>query len=99
MKRLILVTILLLLGSQLAFSANNAGNFFPLPVPFDSSSSRDAYGYGWKDSDGSGGPVYSWVDITSRGTQVIGLTDDNNIGAHLPRAPRSCLRDVGGQFR
>ncbi len=80
MKRLFLVTILVLLGSQLAFGANNAGNIFPLPVPFDSSTSRDAYGYGWKDSDGSGGPVYNWVDISSRGTRVIGLTDDNNIG-------------------
>lgn len=37
----------------------------------------DAYGYTYKTSAAPGGPTYSWVDITSRGTLVTGLGDDN----------------------
>lgn len=40
----------------------------------------DLYGYTWRDSYDSVGPLYSWVDITSSGTQVLGLADDNVIG-------------------
>src|SRR5687767_625298 len=42
----------------------------------------DSYGYTWKTSAATGGPVYRWVDITTRGTLVPsgadpGLVDDN----------------------
>ena len=40
----------------------------------------DAYGYTWIDSDESGGPTYSWIDISGIGTEITGLTDDNNLG-------------------
>lgn len=82
MKKFLLVLFLLLIGTQIVFAGDNGvyPPFAPLQLPFDSSSTRDAYGYGWKDSDGSGGPVYNWVDITTRGTRVTGLTDDNNTG-------------------
>jgi len=40
----------------------------------------DLYGYTWRDSYDSVGPLYSWVDITTTGTQVLGLADDNVIG-------------------
>lgn len=40
----------------------------------------DAYGYTWIDSDEGGGPTYSWIDISGIGTEITGLTDDNNLG-------------------
>ncbi|MEL7530365.1 MAG: PKD domain-containing protein [Bacteroidota bacterium] len=42
----------------------------------------DAYGYIWKDSNNPDpdAPVYNWVDITSIGTPVAGLGDDNSVG-------------------
>jgi hypothetical protein len=48
------------------------------PVIFgQTSGGPDAYGYVWRDSDDPNGPTFNWVDITSVGTPVNGLTDDN----------------------
>jgi len=50
----------------------------------------DAFGYVWVDSDEPGGPVFSWVDISGSGTDIVGdLNDDNyggpyNIGFNFP---------------
>ncbi len=50
----------------------------------------DLYGYTWKNSSHTvSPPTYSWFDITSIGTQVTGLMDDNYVG------PFSC---TGFQF-
>ena len=38
--------------------------------------------YKWTSSDSSGGPVYSWEDITSTGTLISMSGDDNNTGPH-----------------
>lgn len=39
----------------------------------------DAYGYEWRNSNDAQGPTYNWIDITTLGTQVVGLTDDNSV--------------------
>ncbi len=42
----------------------------------------DGSGYYWIDSDQLGGPTFSWEDITSTGTLVTGLDDDNYVGPY-----------------
>jgi FlgD Ig-like domain len=37
----------------------------------------DAFGYKWKDSDEAGGPSFNYIDISSSGTAVTLLADDN----------------------
>jgi hypothetical protein len=37
----------------------------------------DTFGYKWKDSDESGGPSFNYIDISSSGTPVTLLADDN----------------------
>jgi len=43
----------------------------------------DAFGYRWTDSDQSGGPAFSWVDITGVGTLVT-LTGDDAASSPIP---------------
>ena len=49
------------------------------PVLFRSGG-PDVFGYKWIDSDETGGPTYNWIDITSIGTRITGIGDDNNRG-------------------
>jgi len=45
------------------------------PVAGKAAGGPDAYGFRYIDSDEAGGPVFSWIDITSSGT-ALNLTDD-----------------------
>lgn len=51
-----------------------------IPALFAAFGGPDQYGYTWKDSDEPDGPVYEWIDITTTGTLVTGLADDNIVG-------------------
>ncbi|NLJ07441.1 MAG: PKD domain-containing protein [Sphingobacteriales bacterium] len=67
MNKFLLILLVSVLISSFAFSQTAGG--------------PDTYGYTWKNSNhNSSPPPFSWVDITTRGTQVIGLGDDNYIG-------------------
>ena len=42
----------------------------------------DAFGYWWIDSNEPGGPAYSWIDISTVGTPITALADDENSGPY-----------------
>ena len=64
MKRILL---LFGIGLSLISTAQNSGG-------------PDTFGYTWRNSSASGGPTFSWYDISTIGTQVTGLSDDNVVG-------------------
>jgi hypothetical protein len=80
MKKLMIVGFILVLAVSSAFAAKSTFNVPILPQPCDSSSSPDNYGYTWVDNHNGGSPVFNWIDITTIGTQVVGLVDDNVVG-------------------
>jgi len=60
----------LIVGLVLSFSISS-----------QTSGGPDPYGYTWKSSDDTiSPPTFTWVDITSSGTLVTGLADDNYVG-------------------
>lgn len=48
-------------------------------VGYAQNEGTDLFGYSWKNNQASGGPTYSWIDI-SDGTLLTGLADDNFVG-------------------
>ncbi len=68
---------LVCLVSNLVLGATDGKKYqHPMPANPDTSA-PDAWGYTWVKSTDPGGPTFNWVDITTRGTLVTGLTDDN----------------------
>ena len=80
MKRLLVLSLLLLFSAGVATAGSISHSFSTLPVIADSSTRPDSFGYTYVDNDGGGSPVYRWVDITSVGVRVTGLGDDNSVG-------------------
>ncbi|TET23093.1 MAG: hypothetical protein E3J78_02505, partial [Candidatus Cloacimonadota bacterium] len=77
-KFLLVVSLLLVSVALFGMQTSRQGN--PNWSSYRGTGGPDAYGYTWIDSDESGGPTYSWIDISTIGTEITGLTDDNNVG-------------------
>jgi len=81
---ILLVSALLVIGSTGPASAGMGG--------------PDDFGYVWIDSDEPGGPTYSWVDITGRGTQIY-MSDDDNEPLTMPFGFNFYGNNFSGQMR
>lgn len=61
----------------------------------DGGGGPDAFGYTWAVSTDPGGPTFEWIDISTTGTPVTGLADDNSAAPiALPFAFRFYWTDV-----
>jgi hypothetical protein len=80
MRKVTGLLFLVCLVSGLMWGATDGKKYQdPMPMHPDTSA-PDTWGYTWVKSTDPGGPTFNWVDISTRGTLVNGLTDDNVVG-------------------
>lgn len=81
--RLTILALVVCCASTLLFGgvgSSNKAEQLTSPSVLADTSAPDAWGYTWVRSTDPGGPTFRWIDITTRGILVTGLTDDNNVG-------------------
>jgi subtilisin family serine protease len=62
-------------GGQLVFADD---------VGINGAGGPDGFGYRWKDSDASGGPTFSFADISATGTTISFSSSDDALSAAIP---------------
>ena len=77
-NKLTFILPILFLSAALAFGAVSTNKYTGDPW-LDATGGPDIYGYKWADSN-EDSVSYNWIDITTIGTQVTGLGDDNYVG-------------------
>ncbi|NUO19584.1 T9SS type A sorting domain-containing protein [bacterium] len=82
MKRWFLFA-LLIASMSISFAKSGSGPadiWRGTPQSLDTQWGPDQFGYLAKDQNEPDGPDFAWIDITTNGTRVNGLTDDNFVG-------------------
>ena len=82
--KLFLCSLCILAGLTAAWAASGTGpmphHTRPVAGALDSVWAPDAFGYTARDNVAPGGPTFQWFDISTTGTLVTGLGDDNAVG-------------------
>lgn len=85
MRKMLIAVLTVALGWSLTLASVSTTHFHSgnpfIPAETDSGG-PDAFGYTWKNNTEPGGPTLNWIDITTIGTQVTGLGDDNYVGPY-----------------
>ena len=78
---IIVILVIIFSGINLSFAREYESIIDRNPPVVLDSGGPDSFGYIWIDSDEIGGPVYSWIDITSHPEAVsLPTSDDGNYG-------------------